>query len=69
LITLTGVDGVGKTTQAALLHEKLREKFNITVIHDELPQLIVRVIQGLKQRYKKKNNIVSNELIKEHILL
>jgi thymidylate kinase len=65
LIILTGVDGVGKSTQTALLHEKLRDKFNIAVIHDDFPQLVMRVIQGLNQRYKKKNNITLNEPAKE----
>jgi len=62
LIALTGVDGVGKSTHATLLYEKLRGKFKIAIIHDEFPQLVVRVITGVSQRYdKKKNSIAANQ--------
>jgi len=61
-----GVDGVGKSTQAFLLRKKLKGKFKIVVIHDELPQLVVRAIQLVSQRhYKgKKDDIATNELPK-----
>lgn len=65
MIALVGVDGVGKSTQAILLYKKLRGKFKIAVIHDEFPSLIVRVIWGASQRYKKEmNSIAVNERIK-----
>jgi thymidylate kinase len=61
-----GVDGVGKSTQAFLLHEKLKGKFKIAVIHDELPQLVVRAIQLVYQRHYKRNkdDLATNELPK-----
>jgi thymidylate kinase len=64
LIALTGVDGVGKSTHATLLYEKLRAKFKIGIIHDEFPQLVVRIITGVGQRYENKKSIVANESAK-----
>jgi thymidylate kinase len=67
LIALMGVDGAGKSTQAFLLREKLkRKKFKTVIIHDELPQLVVRALQLVSQRHHKrrKDDIAANELPK-----
>jgi thymidylate kinase len=60
LIVFTGVDGVGKSTQTALLNKKLKGKFDIAVIHDEMPRLIARVIQRLGRSYEEKDKVIKS---------